>query len=163
MEAEIKAMGGQVATLVGDITKEDDCSRLADLAIEKFGRINLVAPCAGIIRDGLMVATDRETGKVAKKMSLANFQAVIDINLTGVFLTVRECAGADDRPWLPGPDLPVFLHRFPGHRRPDQLLLHQGGHERDAQSDHRRVLPPRPGGQDPLRGHCPRVMWALPW
>jgi 3-oxoacyl-[acyl-carrier protein] reductase len=92
VEAEIKAMGGQVATLAGDITKEEDCSRLADLAIEKFGRINLVAPCAGIIRDGLMVATDRETGKVAKKMSLANFQAVIDINLTGVFLTVRECS-----------------------------------------------------------------------
>ena len=80
---EIKAIGGQVATLAGDITKEEDCSKLADLAIEKFGRINLVAPCAGIIRDGLMVATDRETGKVAKKMSLANFQAVIDINLTG--------------------------------------------------------------------------------
>ena len=92
VEAEIKAIGGQVATLAGDITKEDDCSRLADLAIEKFGRINLVAPCAGIIRDGLMVAMDRETGKVAKKMPLANFQAVIDINLTGVFLTVRECS-----------------------------------------------------------------------
>ena len=66
--------------------------QLADLAIEKFGPLNLVAPAAGIIRDGLMVATDRETGKVARKMSLANFQAVIDINLTGVFLTVRECA-----------------------------------------------------------------------
>src|SRR4030042_3081709 len=92
VEAEIKAMGGQVATLTGDTTKEEDCSRLADLAIEKFGRINLVAPCAGIIRDGLMVATDRETGKVTKKMSLANFQAVLDINLTGVFITARECA-----------------------------------------------------------------------
>ena len=67
-------------------------AKLADLAMEKFGRINLVAPAAGIIRDGLMVAPDRETGKVTKKMSLANFQAVIDINLTGVFLTVRECA-----------------------------------------------------------------------
>jgi 3-oxoacyl-[acyl-carrier protein] reductase len=92
VEAEIKAMGGQVATLAGDTTKEDDCSKLADLAIEKFGCLNLVAPAAGIIRDGLMVAPDRETGKVTKKMSLANFQAVININLTGVFLTVRECA-----------------------------------------------------------------------
>lgn len=92
VEAEIKAMGGQVVTLAGDTTKEEDCANLADLAIEKFGRINLVAPCAGIIRDGLLVAPDRETGKVTKKMSLANFQAVLDINLTGVFLTVRECA-----------------------------------------------------------------------
>ncbi len=92
VEAEIKALGGQVATLAGDTTQEENCSRLADLAIEKFGRLNLVAPAAGIIRDGLMVATDRETGKVTRKMSLADFQAVIDLNLTGVFLTVRECA-----------------------------------------------------------------------
>lgn len=92
VEAEIKAMGGQVATCACDTTNEDDCSRLADLAIEKFGQINLVAPAAGIIRDGLLLAPDRETGKVTKKMSLGNFQAVMDINLTGVFLTVRECA-----------------------------------------------------------------------
>jgi 3-oxoacyl-[acyl-carrier protein] reductase len=38
-----------------------------------------------------MVSPDRETGQVTRKMSLADFQAVIDINLTGVFLTVREC------------------------------------------------------------------------
>ncbi len=88
----IKAMGGEVATMVCDVTKEEDNGKLADLAIEKFGRIDLVAPFAGIIKDGLMVATDKETGKVKKKMSLENFKAVIDINLTGVFLTVRECS-----------------------------------------------------------------------
>lgn len=90
--SEITAMGGQVATLVCDTTKEEDCGKLADLAIDRFGAINLVAPAAGIIRDGLLLAPDRETGKVTKKMALGNFQAVIDINLTGVFLTVRECA-----------------------------------------------------------------------
>ncbi len=88
---EIKALGGAVATMVGDVTDETDCAKLADLAIGTFGQINLVAPCAGITRDALMVAPDRETGKVVKKMSLDYFQAVIDINLTGVFLTVREC------------------------------------------------------------------------
>jgi len=51
-----------------------------------------VAPFAGIIMDGLMVSTDRETGKVEKKMTLEQFQKVIDINLTGTFLTVRECS-----------------------------------------------------------------------
>ncbi|MCP4669452.1 MAG: SDR family oxidoreductase, partial [Deltaproteobacteria bacterium] len=74
-----------------DVTKEDDCAGLADAAIEKFGQINLVAPFAGIIMDGLMVSTDRETGRVNKKMPLENFQKVVDINLTGVFLTVRGC------------------------------------------------------------------------
>jgi 3-oxoacyl-[acyl-carrier protein] reductase len=87
--AELK---GDVATVLCNVTKEEDCARLADTAIEKFGQINLVAPFAGIIKDGLMVAPDRESGKVTKKMLLDDFRAVIDINLTGVFLTVRECA-----------------------------------------------------------------------
>jgi 3-oxoacyl-[acyl-carrier protein] reductase len=90
-EAELKALGGAVAKVVCNVTQEEDCARLADTAIEKFGQINLVAPFAGIIKDGLMVSPDRETGQVTRKMSLADFQAVIDINLTGVFLTVREC------------------------------------------------------------------------
>lgn len=92
VEDEIKALGGAAATMICDVTQESDCARLADLAINTFGRINLVAPCAGIIRDGMMVVPDRETGKITKKMTLEQFQSVININLTGVFLTVRECA-----------------------------------------------------------------------
>ncbi len=84
-------LGPETVTVVCDVTKEDDCARLADTAIDRFGKINLVAPFAGIILDGLLVSTDRETGRVTKKMSLGTFQKVIDINLTGVFLTVREC------------------------------------------------------------------------
>jgi len=87
-----QALDGEVVTIVCDVTKEDDCARLADAAIDQFGAINLVAPFAGIIMDGLMLATDRATGKVKAKMSREQFQKVIDINLTGVFLTVRECA-----------------------------------------------------------------------
>lgn len=91
-EAQLKELGGEVATVVCDVTKEEDNAILADTAIERFGQINLVAPFAGIIKDGMMVATSKETGKVNRKMSLEQFKAVIDINLTGVFLTVRECA-----------------------------------------------------------------------
>jgi 3-oxoacyl-[acyl-carrier protein] reductase len=90
-EAELKAMGGEVATVVCNVTKEEDNAKLADKAIEKFGRINLIAPFAGIIKDGMMVVPEKETGKVIRKMSLDQFKQVIDINLTGVFLTVREC------------------------------------------------------------------------
>ncbi|MGW8193728.1 MAG: SDR family NAD(P)-dependent oxidoreductase, partial [Desulforhopalus sp.] len=85
-------LDGEVATVVCNVTKEEDCAKLADTAIETFGQINLVAPFAGIIKDGMMVSPDRETGKVTKKMLLDDFKIVIDINLTGVFLTVRECA-----------------------------------------------------------------------
>jgi 3-oxoacyl-[acyl-carrier protein] reductase len=89
---DIKRSGGEVATVVCNVTSEDDCAKLADTAIERFGQINLVAPFAGIIADGLTLSPDRETGKVTRKMSLDQFQKVIDINLTGVFLTIRECA-----------------------------------------------------------------------
>ena len=90
--ADLEALGGQAVTLVCDVTDENDCQRLAAMAIDTYDRINLVAPFAGIIKDGLMIVTDRETGTVKGKMSLAAFKSVIDINLTGVFLTVRECA-----------------------------------------------------------------------
>ena len=83
---------GDAHTVVCNVTDEVDCGRLADEAISTFGQINLVAPFAGIIMDGLMLSTDRDTGKVKKKMSLEQFQKVVDINLTGVFLTVRECS-----------------------------------------------------------------------
>jgi 3-oxoacyl-[acyl-carrier protein] reductase len=89
---EIRAAGGEVATLAGDVTKEEDCTALAQFAIDSFGAINLVVPCAGIIRDGLYLAPDRETGKIKGKMALDVFKSVIDINLNGVFLTVRECS-----------------------------------------------------------------------
>jgi 3-oxoacyl-[acyl-carrier protein] reductase len=91
-ETELKDLGGEVAAVKCNVTDEHDCAKLADTAIDTFGQINLVAPFAGIIKDGLMVAPDKETGKVTKKMLLKDFQMVVDINLTGVFLTVRECA-----------------------------------------------------------------------
>ncbi len=89
---ELVRQGGAVETLVCSVTDEAACARLADTAIAKFGAIHLVAPFAGIIRDGLLLSPDRRTGKVKAKMTLDDFRAVVDINLTGVFLTVRECA-----------------------------------------------------------------------
>lgn len=91
LEAQ-KQLGKGVEIFTCNVTKEEDCGALAAFAMEKMGQINLVAPFAGIIKDGMMVSPDRETGKVSRKMSLADFQKVIDINLTGVFLTVRECS-----------------------------------------------------------------------
>jgi 3-oxoacyl-[acyl-carrier protein] reductase len=91
LEKAGREIGGDVATVVCNVTDETDCARLAQTAIERFGAINLVAPFAGIIKDGLMLNIDRE-GRVAQKMSLEDFRKVIDINLTGVFLTIRECA-----------------------------------------------------------------------
>ncbi len=92
LERARASLGGGVEIFVGNVTKEKDCTALAAFAMEKMGQINLVAPFAGIIRDGLLLSPDRETGQVTGKMSLQDWQTVLDINLTGVFLTVRECA-----------------------------------------------------------------------
>lgn len=92
LEKASRELGGEVATVLCNVTREEDCAKLADAAIERFGQINLVAPFAGITKDGMMLSTSRETGQVNRKMSLGDFQMVVDINMTGVFLTVRECA-----------------------------------------------------------------------
>ena len=91
VEKDIKKTGGEVATIICDVTSEEDNKKLAEFAIKKFGLINLVVPAAGIIKDGIFLSPDRETGKVKRKMSLDQFESVVKINLTGVFLTVREC------------------------------------------------------------------------
>ncbi len=44
---ELKALQGEVLTVVCNVTREEDCSRLADAAIEKFGKIN--HNCKGLI------------------------------------------------------------------------------------------------------------------
>lgn len=91
LEHAASELTGDIVTVQCNVKEEKDCSYLADTAIEHFGQINLVAPFAGITKDALMVSPDRETGRVTNKMSLEDFQMVVDINLVGVFLTIREC------------------------------------------------------------------------
>lgn len=91
LETAREKLKDNTATFKCDITKEDECAALAKFAVDHYGAINMVAPFAGIIKDGLLVNIDRETGKVKDKMSFDQFASVININLTGVFLTVREC------------------------------------------------------------------------
>jgi len=91
---EIKGMGGEVIGVQANVTSEPDTAKFYKAAIEAFGKINIVVCCAGIIRDGTMLSLDKETGKVARKMGLDKWQPVIDTNLTGTFLTIRDGAEA---------------------------------------------------------------------
>jgi len=90
--ADIKAAGGKAAAKTLNVTDDASTAAFMDFAVETFGAINIVAPCAGIIRDGLFISTDKETGKVKKATSTADFRAVIDVNLVGPFITLREAA-----------------------------------------------------------------------
>jgi len=89
---EIKASGGAAAGLKTDVTKDPDVAALMDAAVANFGAINVVVPCAGIIRDGVVINTDKETGKVKRVMESDQFRAVIEVNLIGSFITLREAA-----------------------------------------------------------------------
>lgn len=91
---EIKSAKGEAVGVTANVSKEEDTAKFVAEAMKAFGHINFVIPCAGIIRDGTMLTTDKETGKVTKKMDLSKWQAVIDVNLTGTFLTIRDCAEA---------------------------------------------------------------------
>ncbi|MEI7430122.1 MAG: SDR family NAD(P)-dependent oxidoreductase [Betaproteobacteria bacterium] len=91
---EIKDMGGEVIGVQANVSSEPDTAKFYQAAIEAFGKINIVVSCAGIIRDGTMLSLNKETGKVSKKMGLDKWQPVIDVNLTGTFLTIRDGAEA---------------------------------------------------------------------
>ena len=91
---EIAAAGGEVIGVQANVTSEADTARFYQAALEAFGKVNIVVSCAGIIRDGTMLALDKETGKVSRKMGLDKWQPVIDTNLTGTFLTIRDGAEA---------------------------------------------------------------------
>lgn len=56
----------------------------------RMGALRGLVNNAGITRDGLLVKA--KEGEIASTMSLAQWQQVIDVNLTGVFLCGREAA-----------------------------------------------------------------------
>lgn len=55
-----------------------------------FGAVDVLFNNAGITRDALLLKA--ENGRVTRRMSLEQWQRVIDVNLTGVFLCGREAA-----------------------------------------------------------------------
>ena len=89
---DIRAAGGEAVGVVADVTRDEDVNKLMDTAIDTFGAINIVCANAGIIRDGLMLTPDPETGKVQRVMTSNDFRAVMEVNLVGAFITLREAA-----------------------------------------------------------------------
>ncbi|MBE9037774.1 3-oxoacyl-[acyl-carrier-protein] reductase [aff. Roholtiella sp. LEGE 12411] len=76
--AEITAAGGSAIALQADVSKIDQVDSLINTVIDKFKRIDILVNNAGITRDTLLL-----------RMKLEEWQAVIDLNLTGVFLCTR--------------------------------------------------------------------------
>jgi 3-oxoacyl-[acyl-carrier protein] reductase len=76
--AEILAAGGQAYALKADVAEEDAVEAMVKSVLERSGRIDVLINNAGITRDGLLM-----------RMKTDDWQAVINLNLTGVFLCTR--------------------------------------------------------------------------
>jgi 3-oxoacyl-[acyl-carrier protein] reductase len=85
-----RAVGVRAETYSANVAREQDVVSTFDRVVADFRRLDGSIANAGILRDGLLVkAKDQE---VTGKLSLEQWQAVIDVNLTGVFLCGREAA-----------------------------------------------------------------------
>jgi len=75
-----------------NVANESSVTEAFDKVVRELGGVDVAVLNAGILRDGLLVKVDKETGKVVRKLPIEQWQSVIDVHLTGVFLTGREAA-----------------------------------------------------------------------
>ena len=76
--ATITGSGGKAIALQADVSQTEQVDSLIKETIAKYGRIDVLVNNAGITKDTLMM-----------RMKLEQWQAVIDLNLTGVFLCTK--------------------------------------------------------------------------
>jgi 3-oxoacyl-[acyl-carrier protein] reductase len=84
-----KGLPGKVHARKLNVADEADVVAFVNWAHEAMGGLNGLINNAGILRDGLLVKKDRETGKVIR-LSKDQWDAVIGVNLTGATFMVRE-------------------------------------------------------------------------
>ena len=81
---------GKLHTRKLNVADEADVGAFVEWAHGAMGGLNGLINNAGILRDGLLVKKDRETGEI-KKLSKEQWDAVIAVNLTGATLLARDC------------------------------------------------------------------------
>ena len=76
---EIEANGVRCEFVKADVSKFEECEEMVKNVIEKFGKVDVLVNNAGITKDGLLMRMKKE-----------DFEAVIDVNLTGTFNVTRN-------------------------------------------------------------------------
>ncbi len=81
--AGIEASGGKAWAHQANVAEEDQVEAMVKAVLEREGRLDVLVNNAGITRDGLLM-----------RMKTADWQSVINLNLTGVFLCTRAVSRA---------------------------------------------------------------------
>jgi acetoacetyl-CoA reductase len=76
--ADMQAQGADVSVIAGDVSTAEGGAILMSEIVEKFGPVDILVNCAGITRDSTM-----------KKMTVEQWDAVIDTNLSSVFYVTK--------------------------------------------------------------------------
>ncbi len=82
--------GSEARAYLANIADEADVAAVFDKVVNDFGALDGLVNNAGITRDALLIKV--KNGEIVKRMSLEQWQQVIDVNLTGTFLCGREAA-----------------------------------------------------------------------
>lgn len=77
----ITSAGGNATAFQANVSSTEEVDALFNHVMEKFGRVDILVNNAGITRDTLLL-----------RMKPEDWQAVIDLNLTGVFLCTRAAS-----------------------------------------------------------------------
>lgn len=85
-----RSAGARAETYAVDVADESRVIAGLDAVLADFGRLDVMINNAGITRDALLVKF--KDGALVGKMALEQWQAVLAVNLTGVFLCAREAA-----------------------------------------------------------------------
>lgn len=83
LAAAIRDEGGQAAFFRVNVADQESVEAAAQAVVAQFGRIDILINNAGITRDAQFVRF--KDGKVTGKMSKSDWDAVIGVNLTGIF------------------------------------------------------------------------------
>ena len=81
--SEIKAVGGEAVFVPLDVTREADWQQAVQTAVSQFGQLNILVNNAGVSGHGRV-----------ESVSLEEWNRVMDINSTGVFLGTKTAIPA---------------------------------------------------------------------